>query len=243
MTKDRVFPTKISPRVGRGTYFNAEGAEVFAKGAKVFLSDLCENLCDLCVEIRHSLGCGSAALRSSVVPTQSLAESFPRNFIANHKMPLLVSFVRAARFVKYFLPVILWMTLIFGGSTHLGAPRNTSRIIGPVLRWLNPNVTEETVGKIQFAIRKSGHVTEYGILCLLIWRALRHRRLVPSTGWNWSDARRAILISALYAASDEFHQSFVASREGSFRDVWLDTAGATAAIFLFWRIGRRFKRW
>lgn len=158
-------------------------------------------------------------------------------------MPLFLSFVRAARFVKYFLPVMLWMALIFGGSTNLGAPRNTSRIIGPILRWLNPNVTEETIGKIQFAIRKSGHATEYAILALLVWRALRRRRPVPSTGWSWSDSRRAILISAFYAATDEFHQSFVASREASVWDVLLDTTGATIAIFLFWRIGRRFKRW
>lgn len=158
-------------------------------------------------------------------------------------MPLLLSSVRAARFVKYFLPVILWMILIFGGSTNLGAPRNTSRIIVPVLRWLNPNVTEETIGKVQFAIRKSGHAGEYGILALLVWRALRSRRPTPPAGWNWSDARRAVLISAFYAASDEFHQSFVASREASLWDVLLDTSGATVAIFLFWRFGRWFKRW
>lgn len=135
------------------------------------------------------------------------------------------------------------MALIFGGSTHLGAARNTSRIIGPILRWFNPDVTEDTIGKIQFAIRKCGHATEYAVLALLVLRALRHGRLLPATGWSWTDARRAVLISALYAASDEFHQSFVATRDATLHDVLIDTAGATAAIFLFWKIGRRFKRW
>lgn len=151
--------------------------------------------------------------------------------------------MRAAQFAKYFLPVLLWMALIFGGSTHLGASRNTSRIIGPVLRWFNPNVTNETIGKIQFTIRKCGHATEYAILCLLVWRALRHWHSIPTTGWNWKHAGEAVLISALYAASDEFHQSFVATRDASVWDVLLDSAGATAAIFLLWRIGRRFQRW
>ncbi|MEO6035690.1 MAG: VanZ family protein [Verrucomicrobiota bacterium] len=158
-------------------------------------------------------------------------------------MPLLLSSVRAARFAKYFLPVFLWMFLIFGGSTNLGAPRNTSRILVPLLRWLHPGITDETIGRIQFVIRKSAHATEYGILCLLVWRALRNRTAAPASGWNWRDARYAILISALYAATDEFHQSFVASREGSPWDVLLDTCGATLAIFLFWRIGRKYKHW
>ena len=135
------------------------------------------------------------------------------------------------------------MTLIFGGSTQLGASRNTSRFIVPVLRWLNPNVTDETIDRIQFAIRKCSHATEYGILALLVWRAFRNRKTIVAPQWNWSDARRALLICALYAATDEFHQSFVASREASVWDVLLDTAGATTAIFLLWKMGRWFQRW
>ena len=141
------------------------------------------------------------------------------------------------------MPVLLWMLLIFGGSTDLGAARNTSRIIGPILRWLNPNMTEETIGKVQFAIRKCGHATEFGILSLLTWRALRHRRMVSAREWSWRDARLAVLISGLYAASDEFHQSFVSSREASGWDVMLDTAGAVGAIFLLWKIGCCLKLW
>ena len=135
------------------------------------------------------------------------------------------------------------MALIFGGSTNLGAVQNTSRIIGPILRWFNPNVSDEAINEIQFVLRKCGHAVEYAVLALLIFRALRHRHDIPVKGWNWSDARLAILFSALYAASDEFHQSFVATRQATLLDVLIDTAGAVAAIFLFWKIGRRFKHW
>jgi len=171
------------------------------------------------------------------------ARQFLKNTLPIEGSRYLLSRVRATQFAKYFLPVILWMALIFGGSTNLGASRNTSRIIGPILRWFNPEVTDDAIRQIQFTIRKCGHVAEYGILALLVWRALRHRHSIPATGWSWKHARQAILISAFYAATDEFHQSFVVTREGSLWDVLLDTAGAAAAIFLFWRIGRRYKRW
>ena len=39
-----------------------------------------------------------------------------------------------------------------------------------------------------------------------------------------------ILIVILYASTDEFHQLFVPGREGTFRDVLIDTSGAIIAI-------------
>lgn len=135
------------------------------------------------------------------------------------------------------------MILIFGGSTELGAPRNTSRIIVPILRWLNPKITAQTIDKVQFVIRKCGHATEYGIFCLLVWRALRNFSQTNRKEWNWTIARRAIFISALYASTDEFHQLFVATREGRVHDVLLDTAGAILAMLLLWQIGLKFKFW
>ena len=166
-----------------------------------------------------------------------------KKFVANFGTRLFSSTVRTGQFLKYFLPILIWMALIFGGSTELGAPRNTSRIIGPVLRWLNPNVTRETIDKVQFVIRKCGDATEYGIFCLLVWRALRSFSQTNSRDWNWSIARRAVLFSALYAATDEFHQSFIPSREGAIHDVLLDTSGAILAMLLLWQIGRKFNLW
>jgi len=135
------------------------------------------------------------------------------------------------------------MVLIFGGSTELGGPKNTSRIVVPILRWFNPNISEQAIDKIQFAVRKCGHATEYGILSLLIWRAVRNRSSIPRGKWSWSDARLAILFSAVYAGTDEFHQTFVTSREGRVLDVLIDTSGAIAAMLILWKLGRIFKRW
>jgi VanZ family protein len=151
--------------------------------------------------------------------------------------------VSAARFFKYWLPVILWMTLIFGASTNLGAPKNTSRFIGPFLRWLAPTISDESIGKVQFGIRKTSHAVEYAILSLLIWRARRKAVSPGARGWSWREAGIAILISAIYAATDELHQQFVPTRQGSIWDVLLDTSGAALGIFALWKTGRWLKRW
>ncbi len=135
------------------------------------------------------------------------------------------------------------MILIFSGSTNLGAPKNTSRIIGPFLHWLAPGISDQAVERVQFAVRKCGHLTEYAILSLLLWRARRYSSDLRPKGWQWSTAGFAILISATYAATDEFHQSFVSTRQASVWDVLIDTAGATVGMILLWKLGDWFKRW
>ena len=45
---------------------------------------------------------------------------------------------------------------------------------------------------------------------------------------------RALLAAALYAASDEIHQSFVPGRGPAVTDVLLDSAGALCGILFIW---------
>ena len=78
------------------------------------------------------------------------------------------------------------------------------------------------LGTIDLVGRKIIHAVEYGLLCLLWWRALA-TKTTPS---------RAIAIAAAiaiaYAVSDEFHQSFIEGRRGSPVDVLIDSVGAVA---------------
>src|SRR5207247_4950006 len=76
-------------------------------------------------------------------------------------------------FFKYWLPVVLWLGLIFGGSTYVLSLQRTSRIIGPLLRWLNPNISDETIRAVQTVTRKGGHVAEDSVLAVLLWRGRR----------------------------------------------------------------------
>src|SRR5216117_3059911 len=109
-------------------------------------------------------------------------------------------------FFKYWLPVVLWMGLIFGGSTDLLSSHRTSRILVPLLRWLNPNISDETIRAVQTIVRKGGHVAEYSVLAVLLWRARRKPFKNDPRPWSWREAARAVLYSGLYAATDEFHQ-------------------------------------
>ena len=146
-------------------------------------------------------------------------------------------------FFKYWLPVVLWMGLIFGGSTDVLSSQRTSRIIGPLLRWLNPNVSDETIRAVQAVARKGGHVAEYSVLAVLLWRARRKPFKNDPRPWSWREAARVVFYSGLYAATDEFHQWFVPSRGASVWDALLDTLGAAAGLLLLLRLGRGRRLW
>ena len=131
-------------------------------------------------------------------------------------------------FLKYWLPLLIWMVLIFIGSTDVLSAEHTSRFLVPFLHWLDPQISWVAINSIQVVVRKLGHLTEYAILATLIWRALRSAE-------NW---KRSTLIlftvsligCAIFAASDEFHQSFVPSRTSSVNDVMIDIFGAGIAL-------------
>jgi VanZ family protein len=133
--------------------------------------------------------------------------------------------------------VLFWMAAIFVGSTDVLSTRNTSRWIVPILRWVKPDISEAALRRCQTIIRKGGHVTEYAVLGLLLYRALH---LSPTaSGFTGRSAAAALAIATLYAASDEFHQAFVATRYASMTDVIIDTLGAVAALVLLWIWSRK----
>ena len=71
-----------------------------------------------------------------------------------------------------WLWVILWMFVIFLFSTNTFSGSNTSKIIGPLLKWIVPEITNESISLIQLGLRKTAHIIEYAILALLICNAL-----------------------------------------------------------------------
>ncbi|MGZ8939373.1 MAG: VanZ family protein [Limisphaerales bacterium] len=149
------------------------------------------------------------------------------------------------RRVLAYLPALLWMSMIFIASTDLGSSQRTSRIIGPILRWFNPEVTDDTIRAVQAVIRKSAHVLVYAGLAALTWAARRMSRGVKLAegGWSWPEMWGIVAFCAAYAVSDELHQSFVRSRMGSAWDVGFDSIGAVLALTSIWALGRCKKRW
>lgn len=142
-----------------------------------------------------------------------------------------------------WLPLVLWMAVLFSASTDLGSSRRTSRILVPLLRWLVPGITAPALDTIQLGVRKTGHAVAYAILASMAWRARRLDNPSQPPTWSWADARFALGFATVYALTDEWHQTFTATRQGSVADVALDAFGAALGLAAVWLWGRWRRQW
>lgn len=108
------------------------------------------------------------------------------------------------RLVLAWLPAVAWAGVIFALSA-------------------TPNLRVAESDVVDLIVRKAGHMTEFGVLALLAWRGFSYARLRGSI-------LLSLALTAAYAASDEFHQSFVGGRHASPLDVGIDSAGALIAL-------------
>jgi VanZ family protein len=130
-------------------------------------------------------------------------------------------------FLKYWLPVLIWMGFIFWMSTGMFTAINTFHFFESFLRQFDPDITSRSIRLLNNSIRKIGHVTEYFVSGILLFRAFRAGSTEPRVP-RW--AFYSVLFVVLFAMSDEYHQSFVAGRTPAFLDVGLDTLGGLFAI-------------
>jgi len=114
------------------------------------------------------------------------------------------------------------------GSTDLMSAEHTSRYLTPLLLWLKPDISLDTIAQIHFLVRKIAHLTEYAILAILLMRALCERATSL-----WRGAAVVLIVAVLFALADEYHQSFVASRTSSLGDAAIDSAGVLLGIFIY----------
>ena len=142
--------------------------------------------------------------------------------------------------IKNWLPVFAWASLIFFFSTDQFSSSHTAPVVETIAFWVFPEISSDTVEIIHEVVRKLGHWSEYFILAVLFLRALQNRTSTKSGSWH---ATATLVFVFLYAASDEFHQLFVPSREASVMDVGIDTSGAVLALLFLWAIGRWRRRW
>lgn len=130
-----------------------------------------------------------------------------------------------------FLPALLMMYVIFGFSAQNGeVSGNLSyeisyRIVTIGNELLDKEMEEwqieDYAHEIEHPIRKLAHMTEYFLLAVFVSFPLyiygvRGLPLILAS----------VLFCAAFAAGDEYHQSFVAGREPSVKDVMIDSAGA-----------------
>lgn len=136
---------------------------------------------------------------------------------------------RFTSFVSRYLPLLVWLAFISYASTDTFSAANTSRIIGPLILWMFPHTSPETLATIQFFTRKVAHFTEYAILGFLAARAFRTSPR-PAIRNRWFLICATIVV--VYALTDEYHQSFVPSRTASIFDSLLDMAGGLTALII-----------
>lgn len=135
-------------------------------------------------------------------------------------------------------PALVWSALLFLASTDSLSREHTSRYFVPLMHGLFPFMTSDTIDFVHHIFRKFAHLTEYFIFFLLVYRGVRMGR----SGFHWSWALVAWLIAAAYSLSDEFHQTFVASRGPSIWDCLLDSKGALLALFSVFLVYRFYRR-
>jgi VanZ family protein len=128
--------------------------------------------------------------------------------------------------VQYWFPVFLWISFIFWMSTGMFSAQNTYLFFEPLLRFFAPSISQKEIVALHIILRKLAHVTEYFISGLLLFRAFRNGSN-ERREWRW--AFYALVVVAIIAASDELHQTFVATRTATLVDVGIDTLGGFLA--------------
>lgn len=133
---------------------------------------------------------------------------------------------------------LVWMCVIFSFSAQTKEESSavseslSYRMVsstGHFFHWnLEDEQLQEIADTIEYFVRKGAHMAEYAVLSVLIfiWLGL----------WEMTLFRKcttAFFASAVYAASDEFHQLSVAGRAGRVSDVLIDSSGALLGVLLF----------
>jgi VanZ family protein len=137
---------------------------------------------------------------------------------------------RALVWLWAWWPALLWAGVIFMMSTDTFSTEHTASFFERILRWLRPSLATGQFAFLHYLIRKSAHLTEYFVFCVLLYRGVRGSR----KGWTWMWGFSAFFIAAGYSVLDEIHQAFVPSRGPSAYDSLLDSTGAFVALVVLW---------
>ena len=132
--------------------------------------------------------------------------------------------------LEYWAPLVCWVSLTYLFSSDAFSAAETSRVLGPVLAFLLPWLSDYQISFVHGAIRKLGHVSEFFVMAVFARRALgiinRETRAVLFSG--------VFVLSA--SALDEFHQMLTLYRGASPVDVGYDCLGGLMGIWLIERI-------
>ncbi|MEF2782127.1 MAG: VanZ family protein [Clostridium sp.] len=132
----------------------------------------------------------------------------------------------------YLILCIFWMAVIFWFSAQVAdESQEMSDFFVYILKpFLFVGLSEDTAS---FIVRKAAHMSEYAVLAILLglcYEAYGKKKWLLY----------ALITTSFYAATDEFHQLFVAGRSGQIKDVLIDTIGACIGLLVLYFM---FKIW
>ncbi len=140
--------------------------------------------------------------------------------------------------LRAWWPAAVWICLIAFESTDYLSSEHTSSMLYSLLTRLFGDIDLYKFLVFHHYLRKTGHVVGYGMLSLLLlrgWRATLgrdHARLLRAALLSW-------LGTAIVAAMDEWHQSYIPSRTGTIWDVLLDSVAGVIFLLIVYLWLRR----
>ena len=143
---------------------------------------------------------------------------------------------QGARPLRAWGAVGLWAVLVWNLGGDGFSAGNTSRLLGPMVAWLFPDLSTAETAQLLFCLRKAAHGVEYAVFAGLTGRALAlSTSLRPLFNASFS-----LTLAGALAGSDELRQGASAMRTGSGGDVALDLAGALLGWLVFSAARARF---
>jgi len=121
-----------------------------------------------------------------------------------------MALIRLKKLLFFWGPPVVWALVIFWFSSR-------------------PTGSVSEVHWQDFVFKKFLHVSFFGFLAVLIYRALINNYTDKLRSLKW-----ATVATVVYGFLDELHQSFTAGRQPTVRDVVFDTLGALIAVYLIW---------
>jgi VanZ family protein len=152
------------------------------------------------------------------------------------------------RNITHWLPVVLWMALIFFLSSQPASSSNSlskgvTKIIIEILGRILPidieiSTVDDVISQFNHFVRKFAHFFAYMILGIFV-----------SNAFKKSGSKKvfiySFIICVVYAISDELHQFFVPGRGCQLKDVIIDSSGSFSGIFFtkeYFKYANRYKR-
>lgn len=138
--------------------------------------------------------------------------------------------------------VLIWLPAIFiaitifsfsnqNGDESQGLSNKAAEVILTagdnlgLVEFTDTNTKANMIEDLQVPIRKCAHMGEYAVLTMCLFIAF----MFNEVAFRWSRIL-SLLLTIIWASSDEIHQLFIAGRAGRFLDVCIDTFGSL--IFL-----------